>query len=175
MLIFEVMTELGKTLILDAAKIDQKLERIVHEVHEQCFAEDEIIICGIAGNGIAISQYIGSKLEEISDIKVRLAEIIVDKNNPAENKVTGNIASHHYRDKVVIMVDDVSNSGKTLMYALKYFLYTHVKALRTLVLVDRAHNRYPVRIDFTGLTLSTTLRERIEVSLDEKDKGIYLV
>ena len=164
-----------KTLILDAKQIDQKLERMVHQLHEVCFKEEEIIICGIEGNGTVISKYIADKLKEISDINPVLASIKIDKRNPIDHDCTLSISDEDYKGKTVLVVDDVSNSGKTLIYGIKHFLNQPIKTLKTLVLVDRSHNRYPVRVDFSGLTISTTLKEHIEVSLDDKDKGVYLL
>lgn len=163
-----------KTLILNAEQIDQKLERMVHQLHEVCFREEEIIICGIEGNGTIISKYIAHKLEEISDIKPVLASIKIDKRNPIDHECTLSIADEIYKGKTVLIIDDVSNSGKTLMYGIKHFLNQPITTLKTLVLVDRSHNRYPVRVDFSGLTISTTLKEHIEVSLESSDKGVYL-
>jgi pyrimidine operon attenuation protein/uracil phosphoribosyltransferase len=164
-----------KTLILNPEQIDQKLERMVHQLHEVCFNEKEIIICGIDGNGSIIANYIAQKLIEISEIKPVLANIKIDKRNPVRQDCTLSITDEEYKDKTVLVIDDVSNSGKTLMYGIKHFLNQPIKTLKTLVLVDRSHNRYPVRVDFSGLTISTTLKEHIEVSLDSKDKGVYLM
>ncbi len=163
-----------KTLILDAVQIEQKLERMVHQLHEVCFKEDEIIICGISGNGSVISEYIAKKIKEISDITPIVCNITINKRNPINNESSINISSEEYKDKTIIVVDDVSNSGKTLMYAIKHFLGQPIKSLKTLVLVDRSHNRYPVRIDLTGYTVSTTIKEHIEVELSEP-KGVYLM
>ena len=74
---------------------------------------------------------------------------------------------------MLILVDDVLNSGKTLMYGAKYFLSVPLKKLSTIVLVDRNHNRFPIKADFVGLSLSTTLKEHISVEL-EKNAGVYL-
>ena len=79
-----------------------------------------------------------------------------------------------YVKKVVILVDDVLNSGKTLMYAAKHFLTTPLNKLSTLVLVDRNHNRYPIKADYVGLSLATTLQEYINVELKGANKGVYL-
>lgn len=162
------------TLILNRQQIDQKLERMVHEVHEVCFKEPEIIICGIEGNGTTIANYIAEKLKEISEINPLVCKIIIDKRNPIENDSSLDISDSEYKNKTVIVVDDVSNSGKTLMYGIRHFLKEPIKTLKTFVLVDRSHNRYPVRADFTGLTVSTTLKEHIRVSLSKEDKGVYL-
>jgi pyrimidine operon attenuation protein/uracil phosphoribosyltransferase len=166
---------MDKTLILNGKQIDQKLERMVHQLHEVCFKEKEIIICGIEGNGSVLANYIAEKLKEVSDIKPVLASIKIDKRNPIDHECTLSISDKEYKDKTVLVIDDVSNSGKTLMYGIKHFLNQPIKTLKTLVLVDRSHNRYPVRVDFSGLTISTTLKEHIEVSLEDGDKGVYLI
>ena len=152
-----------KTLILNAKQIEQKLQRMVHEVHEVCFNEKEIIICGIEGNGTVISNYLAEQLQKISDIKPVLCSFL-------------SIDNDLYKNKTIILIDDVSNSGKTLMYAIKHFLAEPIKTIKTFVLVDRNHNRYPVKADFTGLTVSTTLKEHIEVELENpQEKGVYLL
>lgn len=166
---------MDKTLILTAEQIDQKLERIAHEIHEVCFREKEIIICAIQGNGSIIASWIEKKLKEISDINPILCHIEMDKDNPIKTASSLDIDTDVYKNKTIIVVDDVSNSGKTLMYAIKHFLAEPVKSIKTLLLVDRNHNRYPVRADFIGLTVSTTLKEHIEVLMEGKDKGVYLV
>ena len=79
-----------------------------------------------------------------------------------------------YANKVVILVDDVLNSGKTLMYAAKHFLTTRLTSLSIMVLVDRNHNRYPIKADYVGLSLATTLQEYINVELKGTNKGVYL-
>ncbi len=165
---------MDKTLILTAEQIDQKLERMVHQLHEVCFNEKEIIICGIEGNGNILAKYLVDTLTQISDIKATLANIQIDKANPIGQICHLSIPDSAYKNKTVLVVDDVSNSGKTLMYGIKHFLSQPIKKLKTLVLVDRSHNRYPVRVDFSGLTISTTLKEHIEVSLANQDKGVYL-
>jgi pyrimidine operon attenuation protein/uracil phosphoribosyltransferase len=76
--------------------------------------------------------------------------------------------------KVIILVDDVLNSGKTMMYALKPFLAADIKKIRTVVLIDRNHKRFPVAADFTGLSLSTTLQEHVSVEFDKNGAAVYL-
>lgn len=165
-----------KTLILNAKQIEQKLQRMVHEVHEVCFNEKEIIICGIEGNGTVISNYLAEQLQKISDIKPVLCNIVINKENPINNSSFLSIDNDLYKNKTIILIDDVSNSGKTLMYAIKHFLAEPIKTIKTFVLVDRNHNRYPVKADFTGLTVSTTLKEHIEVELENpQEKGVYLL
>ena len=165
---------MDKTLILTAAQMDQKLERIAHEIHEVCYQEQEIIICAIQGNGDIIAEQVAKLLKEISDIKPVLCHIKMDKKNPIKTESLLDIGPDLYKNKTIIVIDDVSNSGKTLMYAIKHFLAEPVSSIKTLVLVDRNHNRYPVQADFVGLTISTTLKEHIEVIMKGKEKGVYL-
>ena len=98
----------------------------------------------------------------------------MDKDNPYQSEITINLAISDYTNKVVILIDDVLNSVKTLMYASKHFLTTPLIKLSTLVLVDRTHNRFPIKADYVGLSLATTLQEYISVVLDGKEKGVYL-
>jgi pyrimidine operon attenuation protein/uracil phosphoribosyltransferase len=164
-----------KTIVLSPAQIEQKLERMIHEIHEKCHQESELIICGIEGNGTLISKQIATRLEQISDIKTLLCSIKINKDNPLDFPSELSISSDLYKNKTIIVVDDVSNSGKTLIYAVKHFMDQTVKSIRTFVLVDRNHNRYPVSADFVGLSISTTLKERIEVDMTGENQGVFLV
>lgn len=167
---------MGKTLILDSKQINQKLERMAHEVHEVCFNEEEIIICGIEGNGTIIADFLVKKLQEISPIKPISCKIVINKSDPINNESHLNIKASDYKNKSIILIDDVSNSGKTLIYAIRHFLAEPIKNIKTFVLVDRNHNRYPVNADFTGLSISTTLKEHIEVELNRgENNGVYLL
>ena len=162
-----------KTLVLNKQQLQQKIDRLAWQIYEQNYKEKEIIIAGIANRGVLIAKKIAKKLTEISAIKVKLATIKVDKDNPFYKDIEVDISEKDYKNKVLILVDDVLNSGKTLMYGAKYFLSVPLKKLSTIVLVDRNHNRFPIKADFVGLSLSTTLKEHISVEL-EKNAGVYL-
>ena len=162
-----------KTLVLNKQQLQQKIDRLAWQIYEQNYKEKEIIIAGIANRGVLIAKKIAKKLTEISAIKVKLATIKVDKDNPFYKDIEVDISEKEYKNKVLILVDDVLNSGKTLIYGAKYFLSVPLKRLSTLVLVDRNHNRFPIKADFVGLSLSTTLKEHISVEL-EKNVGVYL-
>ena len=164
---------MSKTLVLDKKQLQQKLDRLAWQIYEQNYKEKDIIIAGIANRGVLIAKKIAKKLTEISAIKVKLATIKVDKDNPFYKDIEVDISEKDYKNKVLILVDDVLNSGKTLMYGAKYFLSVPLKKLSTIVLVDRNHNRFPIKADFVGLSLSTTLKEHISVEL-EKNVGVYL-
>jgi len=143
------------------------------QIYEQNYKEKEIIIAGIAKRGVLIATKIAEKLKEISSVEIKLVTIKLDKDNPYNKEIEVDITEKEYKNKVLIIVDDVLNSGKTLMYGAKYFLSVPLKRLSTVVLVDRNHNRFPIKADFVGLSLSTTLKEHISVEL-EKNIGVYI-
>jgi len=111
-------------------------------------------------------------LQEMTNIKATLISISLDKRKPKEVTLE---PAMDLDNKIVIVVDDVSNSGRTLLYALKPFLEFHPKKIQTLILVERRHNDFPVRPDYIGLSITTTLQEHIIVEVDEeKVTGAYL-
>lgn len=165
-----------KTILLNKDQIQAKINRIVHEIHELCFSEEEVIFCGITpGNGSKIADRIANELESISDIRIKRSTIEINKEDPLADKIKCVLRSEEYANKTVIIVDDVSNSGKTLMYAAKYFLESPIKAIRPLVLVDRNHSRYPIKPSFVGMTVSTTLKDHIHVEMNETEEAVFLV
>lgn len=166
----------NKTVLLNKSQIQAKINRIVHQIHEVCFNEEEVIFCGILpGNGPVIANRVADELERISDIKIKRATITINKEDPLSEKIQCELRSEEYANKTVVIIDDVSNSGKTLMYAAKYFLESPIKAIRPLVLVDRNHSRYPIKPSFVGITVSTTLQDHIIVEMNESDETVHLI
>jgi pyrimidine operon attenuation protein/uracil phosphoribosyltransferase len=164
-----------KSLILNNKQIQQKINRIAYEVYENNYNEKEIIIAGIVGNGYVLAGKITEVLNNICSLKTKLIEVKVNKENPAAYEIEIELNEKELKNKVIILVDDVLNSGKTLIFGAKPFLNFPVKRLTTVVLVDRGHNRYPIKADFVGLSLSTTLQEHINVELKPKGKeAVYL-
>ncbi len=163
-----------KNKILDSRGISQKINRLAWEVYENNLLEKEIIIVGVSGRGEVLATLLSKVLVDISSIKITLARISLDKDNPYECEIETNLKESDYTNKVLILVDDVLNSGKTLMYAAKYFLTTPLSRLSTVVLVDRTHNRFPIKADYVGLSLATTLQEYINVELTKGEEGVYL-
>lgn len=159
-----------KTLILNSKQIQQKINRIAYEIYENNYTESEIILAGIANNGYLFAKRLTEVLTSISPIKIKLIEIVIDKKNPLSKEITIALSEKELKNKVIVLVDDVLDSGKTLIFGAKPFLNSPIKALTTAVLVDRGHNRYPIKADFVGLSLSTTLQEHITVELDKKGK-----
>ena len=140
-----------KVRILDTVQIRQKLNRLAFEVYENNFAEKELLVVGIDGNGYKVAIQLAAKLEEISGMKISLGKIKVNKEKPWEGEPVVDFEEKDFVNKTIILVDDVLNSGKTLMYAVKLFLDKPVKKINTVILVDRSHTRFPVKADMLAL------------------------
>ena len=160
-----------RTLILDHLKIQQKVNRIAHQIFEDNYEEKTIIIAGIASQGFKFAEMISKKLREISPIEVKLEELKIDKKNPIESKISLSIDEKELNKKVIILVDDVMKSGRTLIYGAQYFLKFPIKKLSTAVLVNRSHKRFPILANYEGISLATTLKEHVEAVLDAKGKN----
>lgn len=163
-----------KTIVLSKRQIEQKINRIAHEIYENNFEESEIIVAGIATRGYILAKRIAKVLESISPIKVQLGKIEINKKDPLSEVIKFPMTDVELHHKSVFLVDDVINSGRTLIYAVKHFLKVPVKKLRTVVLVDRGHNIFPVKADYVGISLSTTLQEHVTVELGKGKDIVYL-
>lgn len=167
---------MSRTEILNAIQIKQKLNRLAYEVFENNFDEKELLIAGIEGNGFIVAKRISEIMKKIAKTEIKLGKIKLNKKNPLAEEAVIDFSEKDYKNKTVILVDDVLSSGKTLMYGVKVFLDKPVKKINTLVLVDRSHTRFPVKADFVGLSLSTTLQEHIVADLSAKGKEtVYLM
>ena len=161
-----------KKYILSKEVVEKKLRRMAFEILENNIDEKEIILAGIRESGSVVAKVIQGMLAEISSIKTELITITLDKKEPTDVSLSRSI---DLNGKVIILVDDVSNSGKTLLYALKPFIEFHPKKIQTLVLVERTHTSFPVRPDYVGLSIATTLQEHIFVEVKgDKITGAYL-
>lgn len=156
-----------KKQILDHQEIVQKLKRISYQILEANSDEESIVIAGIYENGYQIAKIIADFLKEISSLEVSLCKITIDKNKPIDS-VNLDLKETDYQNKSVVIADDVLSSGSTLIYSVNHFLSTTLKQLKTVVLVDRAHKKYPIHADYKGLALSTSMKSHVEVSRDEK-------
>ena len=161
-----------KKYILSKEVVEKKLRRMAFEILENNIDEKEIILAGIRESGSVVAKMIQQMLGEISSIKTELITITLDKKEPTDVSLSKSI---DFNGKVIILIDDVSNSGKTLLYALKPFIVSHPKKIQTLVLVERTHTSFPVRPDYVGLSIATTLQEHIFVEVNETEVlGAYL-
>lgn len=165
----------SKTLILNKKQTEQRLLRIAWQICEDNYGEDEIVIVGIAPRGSMLAQRIIKHLNKIApEINFTFGKIELDKDNPIDNAASITLDESDYEDKPVILVDDVLNSGKTLIYAVKLFLTVPIKSFKTVVLVDRSHKRFPVKADYKGMSLATTMKEHVSVELDGEE-AVYLI
>jgi pyrimidine operon attenuation protein / uracil phosphoribosyltransferase len=165
---------MSQNIILNHQEIEHKIRRIAYQIFETFVDEDEIVLAGITKNGFILAEKISTVLIEISDIKVTLCEVKIDKQNPF-NKITTSIPVETYSNKSIVLVDDVLNSGTTLIYGVKHFLEVPIKKFKTVVLVDRNHKRFPVKADFKGISLSTSSKEHVHVVFEENNNYAYLV
>ncbi|MFP9117181.1 phosphoribosyltransferase domain-containing protein [Flavobacterium sp. RNTU_13] len=151
-------------IILNQQEIAYKTRRMAYQIYETFPDETEVVIAGIASNGYVFAQLLATELEKISDIKVTLCEVIINKQQPLE-PIQTSLPAADYTNKSLVLVDDVLNSGTTLIYGVKHFLNVPLKKFKTAVLVDRNHKQYPVKADFKGVSLSTSMQEHIIVEL----------
>jgi len=163
-----------KTLILNHQQIHQKLNRLAYQVYEANYKEDEIIVAGIEPNGALLAQRLADKLKEITGKKIGLATLKVHKSNPLQSELVCEKGGCDFAGKSVVLVDDVLNTGRTMIYGIKYFLEYPIKQLHTVVLVDRDHKKFPVRADYIGVSLSTNLQEHVAVELSQTTDSVYL-
>ncbi len=165
----------NQVLILNQKQIQQKINRIAYQILEDNLAEKSVVIAGIWERGYKLAVRLQKVLEEISDFKVTLLRVDLEKESSKLVAKT-DLPESTWKNEVIILVDDVLNSGKTLAYGLGVFLNTPHKKIRTVVLVDRSHKIFPIATDFVGLELATVLKERVDVIMDvpgEEDR-VYL-
>tara|TARA_Y100001933_G_scaffold250733_1_gene287390 strand:- start:524 stop:1027 length:504 start_codon:yes stop_codon:yes gene_type:complete len=164
----------SSSLILDNEKVNKKLDRITHQIIEDNFTEKELIIIGVSIKGFLLAKKIATLLKKLEgSFKIELIELLIDKTNPNSLGVSLK-PNKPLVDKKVILVDDVLNSGKTLMHAASHIITHNICKMKTIVLVDRRHRLFPIKADWVGLTLSTTIQEHIRVNFDDDKLRIYL-
>ncbi|RDY57621.1 phosphoribosyltransferase family protein [Flagellimonas nanhaiensis] len=160
--------------ILTHDQIQHIAKRIAYQICEANVNQKEIIIAGIEGGGIHFAKKIVAVLKKIAEAKLVLCKISMDKKNPLKSGVETSIPEEEYKNKSIVIIDDVLNSGTTLIYGVHHFLKTPIKQLRTAVLVNRNHKKYPIKADYKGISLSTSLNEHIRVEFEPKNNAVYL-
>ena len=162
-----------RKVILDKEQINHIIKRIAYQIWETFADENEIVIAGIANSGYFFAEKIAEKVEEISGKKTLLCKTEINKQNPIDPIIIS-LSADDYKDKCLVLVDDVMNSGATLIYGVKHFLDVPLKKFKTAVLVDRNHKNFPVKADFKGISLSTSRLEHIQVVFNENEQYAYL-
>ncbi len=160
--------------ILTHSQIQHKIKRIAYQIYEANVDEEEIVIAGIEGGGLNLANKIVALLKKITEAEISLCKVKMDKTNPLESGVVTSMKEEDYKNKSIVLIDDVLNSGTTLIYGVHHFLKTPIKQLKTAVLVNRNHKKYPVKADYKGISLSTSLHEHVHVEFDSRNYSVYL-
>jgi pyrimidine operon attenuation protein/uracil phosphoribosyltransferase len=153
-----------KNCILNHQEIMHKIKRIAYQIYETNVNEKEIVLAGIESNGYVLARYLKDELEKICSLELTLCQVKIDKKRPT-SAIQTSLSTKDYTQKSVVLIDDVLNSGTTLIYGVKHFLEVPLKQFKTAVLVNRNHKKYPVKADFKGISLSTSLHEHVNVVL----------
>lgn len=161
--------------VLDDRQVRQKIRRLAIEIIEHNYEEPEIILAGINNNGMTFARLLLDQLKAITRQKITLTRLTVNPANPLASGVHLDMPVEYTRDKVVIIADDVANTGRTIFYACQPFLATLPRKIEVAVIVDRTHKSFPVKVDYVGLSLATTLLEDIDVRIrDIEEFSVYL-
>ncbi|TAE66197.1 MAG: phosphoribosyltransferase [Bacteroidetes bacterium] len=163
------------TIILNTTQIKQKIRRMAYQIYEKNWEAKEIILAGIENGGYLLAQRLENELKNITPFDTKLVKITLDKFQPVQTEVMLDVDIEILANKIIVLVDDVLNTGRTLAYSLRPFLKIPVIKLQTAVLVNRHHPSFPIAADYVGYILSTTLQDNIVVDLtnDENEK-VYL-
>ncbi|MDI1256830.1 MAG: phosphoribosyltransferase family protein [Flavobacterium sp.] len=164
---------MSRNIILNHQEIEHKITRIAYQIYETFVDEKEIVLAGIADNGYVFAKKIAVAVEQISPIKVLLCEVTINKQQP-QLPILTSMQPKEYKDKGLVLVDDVLNSGTTLVYGVRHFLDVPLSKFKTAVLVDRNHKKYPVKADFKGISLSTSLLEHVQVDFSGEENSAWL-
>jgi pyrimidine operon attenuation protein/uracil phosphoribosyltransferase len=162
----------GKKYILNAQEADWKIKRMALQVLEENIDQGDIVLAGVAPNGSLIAEKIRALIQPHLPTEVLVQEIVLDKRHPETIEVNPAL---NLDEKIVILVDDVANSGRTLTYAIKPYLDAYPKSIQTLVLVDRTHKKFPIQPDYVGFALASTLQEYIDLDVEDGEiKGAWM-
>ena len=151
-----------KKKILENTQILNKIKRISLQIIESNLDSNKIIVCGIEKNGALLAKKICKELDLISEKNIIFCSMKINKLNPTEN-IQLSIDINECKNQSVVIVDDVLNSGKTLTYAVKHFLDIEIESIKTAVLVNRSHKKFPISADFKGINLSSSLQNHVDV------------
>ena len=165
---------MDKKKILTNSQIKRKIKRISLQIIESNVEEKEVVLAGIEQNGFLLAKELNKMIAEISNLNIKLCSLKIDKKKPLNN-ISTSLNSSEYKNKSIVVVDDVLNSGSTLMYAVKHFLDTELRQLKTTVLVDRNHKKFPIKADFKGVSLSTSIQNHVKVQFDKNSIEAFLL
>ena len=157
--------------ILNDRQINQKVIRLAYEIIEHNSGEKKIFLAGINNNGYAFAKILLNGLQSVPGcpLTIELIQIHLNPAKPTASEITIDVAPSTLKNKNVIIVDDVANTGRTIFYAFTPFMNLLLKKLQVAVLVDRKHKNFPINVDYVGLTLATTIEDHIQVNLTQKE------
>ncbi len=153
----------NKRYILSAEAASKKLQRMALEVVEQNYTTNELVLIGIKNSGSVIAQKISTCLRDFFKGDITVLELTMDKRNPGPVSLNKQM---DFNGKTIILIDDVANSGRTMLYALRPLLEQLPHKIQTLALVGRTHKAFPIEVDYIGLSVSTTTDEHIYVEVE---------
>lgn len=153
--------------ILSRASALEKMHRMAIEIAENMDGDDSgVILIGIAHNGLAMAERIKMLLGQYYSAPIDIVSLSMNKDKPENILLSKDI---DFDDKNIVLIDDVINTGKTLLYALKPLLHYYPKKIQTLVMIERMHKLFPIKPDYVGLSLATTLQDHIKVVIEDND------
>jgi pyrimidine operon attenuation protein/uracil phosphoribosyltransferase len=161
--------------ILNKVQIQQKIDRLAHGILENNYGEKELFLAGINNKGMLFAGLLKDALMKITKIPIKLFQIRLNPAKPLLEPVQMDIAPDQLKGKVIIVIDDVANTGRTIFYSMKPLLDVVPNKIEVAVLVDRKHKSFPISADYVGLSLATTMQEDIDVRIrDTKDWAVFL-
>jgi len=161
-----------KDIILDTEKVNRTIKRLAYEIYENAYKESKIYLLGINTKGNQLAGKIEKALTSISELTVEHHQLSINPSNPLD-EIGLDFKATEMKNKMVIVVDDVANTGRTLFYACKPIMEVLPKRLEFAVLVDRKHKNFPVKVDYVGVSLATTLKENITVAFEGEQTEVY--
>ncbi|MBC8397176.1 MAG: phosphoribosyltransferase [Flavobacteriales bacterium] len=158
-----------QNLILDNSDIENKIQRIGLQILEDNIEKSKIIFFGISDNGKLIAKKLIVHLNKISKLEVELIKVTIENNSVLYDK------KFSIKNESVIIVGDVSHSGKTIQLVISNLIQYNPLKIKTSVIVNRDHALFPVKIDYAGLSLSTSVNEHVDMIIDKKKNlRVYL-
>jgi pyrimidine operon attenuation protein/uracil phosphoribosyltransferase len=162
-----------KNKILNTNQIKKIVKRIAYQIHENNLEYPEIILIGVHKNGYTLAEKINKELKQISKSNIKLVSIKINKKNPLE-EIKLDCKKEYLKNKVIVLVDDVLHTGKTLIYCVKHLLEITPKNFNTVVLIDRNHKKFPIKVDFKGISLSTFISDHVEVVFEDNNSYAFI-
>lgn len=162
-----------KNKILNTDQIKKIVKRIAYQIQENNLEYSEIILIGVYNNGYMLAKIIEKELKQISKSSIELISIKINKENPLD-KIDLDCKKEYLKNKSIVLIDDVLHTGRTLIYCVKHLLDMSPRNFNTVVLVDRNHKKFPIKVDFKGISLSTSMSEHVEVVFEKNESYVVI-